>query len=162
MGHERSKTEAGRELLARLRRAGERLGLLLAVLVSSLLAAASGPIGAGEGPIPIVEVKLTEFAIAMPTTVPPGPVAFSVTNAGTEEHNFEIEGQGVEKSFDADLKPGETRSLQVELPVGTYAVYCPVHKERRMRLELKVAQQRSEGATATSRGFRQALVPAPR
>jgi uncharacterized cupredoxin-like copper-binding protein len=124
-----------------------RVAFLLVVSVSSLLYVAIGPVVAGDGPKPIVEVKLTQFTIEMLTTVPPGPVTFSVTNAGTMEHNFEVEGQGIEKKFDAALKPGETRSLQVDLPAGTYTVYCPVddHQERGMQLELKVAQQRSKG-----------------
>jgi len=114
------------------RRAISRLGLLAVVLVSSLLYAVIGLVMAGDGPIPIVEVKLTEFSIAMPTTVPPGPVTFSVTNAGTMEHNFEVEGQGLEKKFETNLKPGETQSLRVDLPAGTYTIYCPVddHKAR--------------------------------
>ena len=122
-----------------------RLGFLLMVLVGGLLYAVSGPVVAGEG-LAVVEVKLTEFMIEMPTTAPPGRLTFSVTNAGTMEHNFEVEGEGIEKKFDTNLKPGETRSLQVDLPAGTYTVYCTVddHKERGMQLELKVAQQRSE------------------
>jgi len=120
----------------------------LLVLPSALLYADIRWVMAGDGPIPVVEVKLTEFIIEMPTTVPPGPVAFSVTNAGTMEHNFEVEGQGFEKKFDTNLKPGETRSLRVDLPAGTYTVYCPLddHQKRGMKLELKVAQQQSDGA----------------
>jgi uncharacterized cupredoxin-like copper-binding protein len=126
-------------------RAIGRLYLLSIVLLSSLLYAAMGAVVAGEGPIPIVEVKLAEFTIEMPTTAPPGGLTFSVTNAGTTEHNFEVEGQGIQKKFDTNLKPGETRNLQVELPAGTYKVYCPLenHKERGIQLELKVAQQQS-------------------
>jgi hypothetical protein len=131
-------------------RAIGRLRLLWVALLSTLLYAAVGSVTAGEGPIPIVEVKLTEFVIEMPTTVPPGPVTFSVTNAGTMEHNFEVEGQGLEKKFDTPLKPGETRSLRVDLPAGTYKVYCPVddHRKRSMQLELTVAQQQSDRATS--------------
>jgi uncharacterized cupredoxin-like copper-binding protein len=123
-----------------------RLGVLLVILMSVLLYAVSGPVAGGERLIAVVEVKLTEFAIEMPTTAPPGQMTFSVTNAGTMEHNFEVEGEGIEKKFDTNLKPGETRNLQVDLPVGTYTVYCTVddHKERGMQLELKVAQQRTE------------------
>jgi uncharacterized cupredoxin-like copper-binding protein len=123
-----------------------RLGVLLVILMSVLLYAVSGPVAAGERLIAVVEVKLTEFIIEMPTTAPPGQMTFSVTNAGTMEHNFEVEGKGIEKKFDTNLKPGETRNLQVDLPVGTYTIYCTVddHKERGMQLELKVAQQRTE------------------
>jgi plastocyanin len=124
----------------------ERLSLLLVVLVSSLFYTAIRTVGGGEDLIAVLEVRLTEFAIEMPTTVPPGRVTFSVTNAGTMEHNFEVEGEGIEKKFDTNLKPGETRHLQVDLPTGTYTVYCSVnnYKERGMQLELKVAQQRSD------------------
>jgi len=95
-----------------------------------------------------VEVKLTEFAIKMPSTVPPGLVAFNVTNAGTIEHNFVVVGEGIEKQFDIDLKPGETRSLPIDLPTGTYSVYSPVndHKARNMQRELRVAPHRSNTA----------------
>lgn len=128
------------------RRVISRSGLLSAMLLGSLLYAAVGLVMAGDGPIPVVEVRLTEFTIEMPTTVPPGPVTFSVTNAGTMEHNFEVEGKSIEKKFDTNLKPGETKSLQVELPAGTYTIYCPLddHQKRGMQLELKVAQQQTE------------------
>src|SRR5262245_45762842 len=73
------------------------LTLLSVVLLSGLLYRAVRPVVAGEGPTVVMEVRLTEFAIEMPKTMPPGPVTFSVTNAGTLEHNFEIEGEGFEK-----------------------------------------------------------------
>jgi plastocyanin len=121
-----------------------RIGLPWVMLVSLLLSASIRPLLAGERPIAVVEVKLAEFAIEMLTTVPPGRMSFSVTNAGTMEHNFKLEGEGIEKTFDTPLQPGETRHLQVDLPAGTYMVYCSMddHKERGMQLELRVAQQR--------------------
>jgi plastocyanin len=87
-----------------------------------------------------VEVSLTEWAIVMPTSVPAGTVIFTVTNTGTVSHNFEIEGNDVEQTFETDLAPGETRVLEVELQPGTYEVYCPVsgHAENGMELELTV------------------------
>ncbi|HZB43760.1 MAG TPA: cupredoxin domain-containing protein [Pyrinomonadaceae bacterium] len=89
-----------------------------------------------------VDVKLTEFEIEMPASVAAGSTAFRVTNEGKAEHNFEIEGQGVKKKFDANPKPGETKTLQVELRPGTYKVYCPVgnHEGRGMTLNLTVSQ----------------------
>jgi uncharacterized cupredoxin-like copper-binding protein len=125
-------------------RALSRIGLLWVMLMSLLLSASIRPLLAGERPIAVVEVKLTEFTIEMPTTAPPGQMSFSVTNAGTMEHNFEVEGEGIEKTFDTPLQPGETRHLQVDLPAGTYMVYCSMddHKERGMQLEFRVAQQR--------------------
>ena len=166
MRYESSVIDSQHHLYTLPQRASGRLGLLLVVLVGSLLYTASGPAVAGEGPLPIVEVRLTEFAIEMPTTVPPGPVAFSVTNAGTVEHNFEVEGQGIEEKFTTTLQAGETKSLEVDLPAGTYTVYCPLddHKKRGMQLELRVAQQQSdpEMPWAIVQGALQAVVPVAR
>jgi uncharacterized cupredoxin-like copper-binding protein len=128
----------------RLRQRGVGGGFLAAVFVSTLLHV-TGFAMAGDAPIPIIEVKLTEFAVELPKTVPVGKMIFSVTNAGTVEHNFEVEGQGIEQKFDINLQPGETKNLHVDLPVGKYTVYCPVndHKKRGMELELMVAEQQS-------------------
>jgi uncharacterized cupredoxin-like copper-binding protein len=88
------------------------------------------------------EVSLTEFSIDMPTSLTAGPQTFSVTNNGTTEHNFEIEGQGIESVFDTNLVPGETLTMEVDLQPGTYEVYCPVgnHREQGMETELTVTE----------------------
>lgn len=85
-----------------------------------------------------VEVILTEYSIEMPDSIPAGQIAFVVTNEGAEEHNFEVEGQGIEEEFDENLQPGDTKTLNVDLQPGTYEVYCPVddHEELGMKLEL--------------------------
>lgn len=87
-----------------------------------------------------VDVTLTEFAIEMPSTIPAGPVSFVVTNNGGIDHNFEIEGEGIEEEFAADLKAGETQTLELNLQPGTYKVYCPVsnHEGQGMTTELTV------------------------
>ena len=88
-----------------------------------------------------VAVSLREFAIDMPDSLPAGPTTFTVTNDGTIEHSFEIEGQGVEQDLEHHLKPGESMDLQVDLAPGTYEVYCPVdgHKEQGMERDLTVS-----------------------
>ena len=88
----------------------------------------------------VVQVELTEFEIRMPNELPAGATTFEVTNVGSIEHNFEVEGQGIEREFEQNLQPGETKTLEVDLQPGTYEVYCPVgnHAERGMRLELTV------------------------
>jgi uncharacterized cupredoxin-like copper-binding protein len=67
---------------------------------------------------------------------------FRVTNNGTIEHNFEVEGQGIEEEFDANLSPGETKTMQLDLEPGAYEVYCPVdnHRELGMEIQLTVTQ----------------------
>lgn len=87
-----------------------------------------------------VEVKLTEHQIDMPKTLKPGKTAFVVRNAGKEKHNFEIEGEGIEKKFVANLSPDETKVLNVDLKPGTYKIYCPVkdHEGEGMKMNLTV------------------------
>ena len=89
-----------------------------------------------------VDVTLSEYHIDMPQSVPAGTVSFTVANAGSTAHNFEIEGNGVEKTCAANLHPGETKTLQVDLKPGSYEVYCPVdnHKGMGMKLDLKVGR----------------------
>ena len=112
-------------------------------VASPVASPATSPAGTPTGAAGcLVEVTETEFAIEMPDTLPAGPVTFRVTNAGTVEHNFEVEGQGIEEEFDENLPPGETRELTLDLQPGTYEVYCPVgdHGDRGMRLELTVVE----------------------
>ncbi len=97
------------------------------------------------------EVSLTEYDIEMSnplyaiedlTSFSAGSQTFRVTNNGTTEHNFEVEGQGIEEVFESNLSPGETQTMQLELEPGTYQIYCPVgnHREQGMEMQLTVSQ----------------------
>ena len=55
-----------------------------------------------------VAVSLMEFAIDMPSELPAGPTTFEITNDGTIEHNFEVEGQGIEEERQR-TRPGRNR-----------------------------------------------------
>ncbi|HEV2129014.1 MAG TPA: cupredoxin domain-containing protein [Thermomicrobiales bacterium] len=107
-------------------------------------AVGSTPAAATPGASPevagMVQVELTEFEIRMPRELPAGQTTFEVTNVGSIEHNFEVEGQGIEREFEQNLQPSETKTMTVDLEPGTYEVYCPVgnHAEQGMRLELTV------------------------
>ena len=88
-----------------------------------------------------VEVRLHGRTIEMPGSLPPGETTFTVTNTGEHEHNFEIEGNGIERELETNLQPGETGELTVTLEPGSYTVYCPVgdHREEGMVTTLRVA-----------------------
>ena len=96
------------------------------------------PAAAAEGGA--VAVSLTEFMIDMPAELPAGPTTFTITNDGTIEHNFEVEGQGIEEELPQNLAPGASGTLEVDLQPGTYEVYCPVgnHADQGMVVELTV------------------------
>ncbi len=87
-----------------------------------------------------VEIRLTEYHIEMPATVPAGWTRFQVTNIGHHKHTFEIKGQGIKKKLPVSLKPGEAGELLIDLKPGVYKVICPIflHKSKGMSMELKV------------------------
>lgn len=88
---------------------------------------------------PATEVHLSEYRIEVPETLPAGRMTFRVENAGSEQHAFEIEGNGIEAKTE-NLPRGNSASLDVELKPGTYTIYCPVdgHKDKGMKQTLVV------------------------
>ena len=76
---------------------------------------------------PVVRVNITE-AGCVPTnfTLQPGDVVFSVTNTGTKVAEMEVQWPNGHVKGDVEgIQPGHTRSLAVNLQVGTYRVRCP-------------------------------------
>jgi phosphohistidine phosphatase SixA/plastocyanin len=89
-----------------------------------------------------VSVRLSEWKLVLSRwTAPAGEVEFTVTNAGTMLHAFEIEGQGMEKEVEP-IAAGATSTLRVTLPPGSYEVYCPIgngkHKKMGMIAHIEV------------------------
>lgn len=92
------------------------------------------PSSAPKPASPTQEVHLIEYQIHMPKTLPAGRIGFNVENGGKEDHAFEIEGNGVHQQTTV-LKRGDTTALEVNLPPGTYTVYCPVDGHRGKGME---------------------------
>jgi glucose/arabinose dehydrogenase/uncharacterized cupredoxin-like copper-binding protein len=97
-----------------------------------------------------VDVGLVEFEMQMPNTVAAGSVTFNITNNGTMEHSFEIEGNGVEVELESTLQPGESGTLTIDLAPGTYTVYCPVGDHRSRGMELTLTVTEAAGASESS------------
>jgi len=87
-----------------------------------------------------VEVRLSEYSIDMPHTLPAGPTSFLVRNEGKKNHSFKIEGPGITGMLEKPIGPGATSTLTLTLQPGDYKVYCPIgsHETKGMTMTLKV------------------------
>jgi hypothetical protein len=87
-----------------------------------------------------LSVQLTEYGIQIPETLAPGQYRLQVANAGKENHNFAIEGPGVQTKLASDLTRGDLADVVVDLKPGTYTVYCPVkgHRGKGMQRTINV------------------------
>lgn len=111
----------------------------LSLAVILLLLFTLVPLALAQGGNP-VEVSLIDGQIQMVNSLPAGSTTFMITNNGTKEHSFEVEGNGLEEELDPHLQPGENGTLTVDLQPGTYEVYCPVgnHRAEGMTMQLTV------------------------
>jgi iron uptake system EfeUOB component EfeO/EfeM len=85
-----------------------------------------------------VDVKITDEGVQMPTRITAGKTAFVVTNTGKQKHNFEIEGENLEKSFWLAIAPGASKTMQVTLKPGTYEADCKLHQPKEAKVKLTV------------------------
>ena len=109
----------------------------IGLIAVAAMAFAAGPAPADEAQT--VKVSLTEWSLGFEEVTVEGEAAtFEVTNDGTAPHGFELEGEIGGEEFEVVtpiLAPGESTAFTVELPAGTYEVYCPVsgHEGRGMK-----------------------------
>ncbi|HET6551288.1 MAG TPA: hypothetical protein VFG79_22670 [Solirubrobacter sp.] len=68
-----------------------------------------------------------------------GRVTFNAKNLGEDDHNLSVRGGGRDYGG-VDLAPGDTAALSLELPPGTYTLYCPLpdHEAAGMRTEIRI------------------------
>ena len=90
-----------------------------------------------------VDVALLEYAIGMPTRLPPGPTVLRLSNQGFEGHNLKLvdpESREVLWETEEDVNTGETRLVELVLEPGTWTMLCDVagHDTRGMLLTLTV------------------------
>jgi plastocyanin len=71
-----------------------------------------------------VNLSAKDFAFT-PTalTVAAGGGTVKFTNTGSVEHNFTVDGKGISK----DAEAGDTATVRVDLPAGTYQFHCKYH-----------------------------------
>ncbi|HYJ06902.1 MAG TPA: cupredoxin domain-containing protein [Chthoniobacterales bacterium] len=88
-----------------------------------------------------VNVTITDGGVQMPASLRPGKTAFVVTNSGKQKHNFEIEGEHLDKSFWFAIAPKDSKTMQVDLKPGSYDAHCNIgehaNKEAKVKLVVK-------------------------
>ena len=88
-----------------------------------------------------VPVTITDGGVQMPASLRPGKTAFIVKNNGKQKHNFEIEGEHLDKSFWFAITPKDSKTMQVNLKPGSYEAHCSVadhaNKEAKVKLAVK-------------------------
>ena len=115
-----------------------RARLVLAIAAGAAMAAAAlaacgggstGSVGPAT-PVPsgVIAVEAKDYAFVPATiTLPAGAVTFSVKNAGTQEHEFEIfKGETVINEIEG-LVPGLTKDLTLTLDAGEYVFVCKLN-----------------------------------
>jgi len=118
-------------------------------LANSLLTAAV--LAGVPQPVPVTatlsewKVELSQHRIAS------GAVTFTITNAGSIPHAFEVAGVGIEQET-AVIQPGEHLTLTLTLKPGTYEVYCPVGEDSHKKLGMDTRLVVAGGSDATSPG----------
>ena len=128
----------------------------IALLFTSCSGDADGGAGAdpngqpaAEGPetqgirVDTVRVTLDEYAIGMPSVLPPGPTVLKLESLGFEEHNLLFvlkEADSLVWETEGRLSPYETRVVTVDLVPGAYTVVCDFsgHEGRGMFTDLLV------------------------
>jgi uncharacterized cupredoxin-like copper-binding protein len=87
---------------------------------------------AGGGTVTIAE---SEFKLApKDATAKAGKVTVEAKNDGQTVHDLEVEGPGVEKKT-ANLQPGSSGKLNLDLKAGKYEMYCTIDGHRAAGME---------------------------
>jgi uncharacterized cupredoxin-like copper-binding protein len=122
-----------------------KIRLVVPILLLSLTSVASAQDQEKKATTGTVEVKLTEYAIEMPESLPAGPTTFVIRNEGQKSHSFVLQGEDTEERLSSPLRPHATASLEVELKPGKYKVYCPIgsHEAKGMTMTLMVTEKQA-------------------
>jgi uncharacterized cupredoxin-like copper-binding protein len=101
----------------------------------------SSTTASGGGGGETVDLTETEYKIdPADPTIKAGSVTFSIKNAGSQAHDVQIEGNGVEETSDT-LAPGSSGELTVDLQPGSYEMYCTIDGHRDLGMEGTVTVQ---------------------
>ena len=104
-----------------------------------------------------VHVSLFEWGISLDkTSVPAGPVLFEIVNDGNAPHAFKIGGVSIGTTETDVFQPGSVREITVDLPAGSFELWCPIpgHRENGMETTITVEAGPTELPPPNSRSVR--------
>ncbi len=96
---------------------------LLATLALAGIASARDTKNAPKIKGPVVDVVLTEFAIAMPQTLKHGWVTLRIANNGAVPHALSTRDGDKDRALTPEIAPGQTVLVPIKLKKGTFEVY---------------------------------------
>jgi plastocyanin len=84
----------------------------------------SSTTGAATTSGPVTALGAKDFAFT-PTalSLSTGGANVKVTNSGSVEHNFTVDGKSISK----DIEAGSSTTVKVDLPAGSYKFHCKYH-----------------------------------
>jgi Cupredoxin-like domain len=124
--------------------------------------AAAAPRSRPAGDPAAVTASLSEWKVELSAaTVPAGTVTFTITNAGTIPHAFEVEGRGIERETDL-IQPGTTATLTLTLAPGSYEVYCPVGNDSHKKLGMVTRLTAAKAGSSAAAGYGASTMSEPR
>lgn len=112
----------------------------VAVAAASVISSCGGDTGVG---VPVVVIELGRYTITPnDLAITTGPVALQVTNVDTMIHNLVVAGKGTK-----NLAPGATQTIQADIAVGDYRMWCDVSGHAALG---QVGAMRVTAATSTT------------
>jgi uncharacterized cupredoxin-like copper-binding protein len=103
----------------------------------------SGPAAAASPTLATTPITERDFKFDTPDIAVTGVVALAVTNAGPTVHDLSIRDAAAKVVGEThDLKPGASETLTVDLPTGTYTIFCalPGHESLGLKGTLTVTR----------------------
>ena len=106
-------------------------------------ATSAAPAGSASPAAEVTVVIVKDFTLDPKDVSVQGAVSLAVTNEGPTVHNIAIrDDAGAVVGTTKDLKTGESETLTVEIPAGTYTLFCslPGHESLGIKGTLTVSE----------------------
>ncbi|MCU4187320.1 hypothetical protein K6U06_23355 [Acidiferrimicrobium sp. IK] len=131
------------------------MALTVAACGSSSTAAGPSAPATTAAPAPVpgdtLTATLSDFHIALSSrSVPAGTYTIKVSNAGNTLHALDVAGPGGTVAASPSVLPGQSTTVSVTLPAGSYHLYCPIANHRAMGMDVVLTVQGGGGGSTVT------------